>query len=52
VLPAYRVLMVWIYDRTESLLVVLMHSTLSASTLILPRLGSPARSNAKCSAPG
>jgi membrane protease YdiL (CAAX protease family) len=35
-LPAYRVLMVWVYDRTESLLVpMLMHASLSASTLIL-----------------
>jgi membrane protease YdiL (CAAX protease family) len=35
-LPAYRVLMVWVYDRTASLLVVmLMHAFLSASTLIL-----------------
>jgi hypothetical protein len=35
-LPAYRVLMVWVYDRTASLLVaMLMHASLSASTLIL-----------------
>jgi hypothetical protein len=35
-LPAYRVLMVWVYDRTASLLVaMLMHAVLSASTLIL-----------------
>jgi uncharacterized protein len=35
-LPAYRVLMVWVYDRTASLLVaMLMHALLSASTLIL-----------------
>ncbi len=35
-LPAYRVLMVWVYDRTGSLLVaMLMHAVLSASTLIL-----------------
>ena len=34
-LPAYRVLMVWVYDRTSSLLVaMLMHAFLSASTLI------------------
>jgi membrane protease YdiL (CAAX protease family) len=34
-LPAYRVLMVWVYDRTGSLLVaMLMHAVLSASTLI------------------
>jgi hypothetical protein len=36
VLPAYRVLMVWVYDRTGSLLVaMLMHASLTASTLIL-----------------
>lgn len=43
-LPAYRVLMVWVYDRTESLLVaMLMHASLSASTLILqpPLTGEP-----------
>jgi uncharacterized protein len=43
-LPAFRVLMVSVYDRTESLLlVVLMHSSLTASTLILtPRtIGVP-----------
>ncbi len=35
-LPAYRVLMVWVYDRTASLPVaMLMHASLSASTLIL-----------------
>jgi membrane protease YdiL (CAAX protease family) len=35
-LPAYRVLMVWVYDRTGSLLVaILMHAPLSASQLIL-----------------
>ncbi len=35
-LPAYRVLMVWVYDRTGSLLViVLMHTPLAASQLIL-----------------
>jgi membrane protease YdiL (CAAX protease family) len=35
-LPAYRVLMVWVYDRTASLLVaMLMHASLSAGTLIL-----------------
>jgi membrane protease YdiL (CAAX protease family) len=38
-LPAYRVLMVWVYDRTGSLLVaMLMHVTLTASTLILQPL--------------
>jgi membrane protease YdiL (CAAX protease family) len=36
VLPAFRVLMVWVYDRTGSLLVtMLMHASLTASTLIL-----------------
>jgi membrane protease YdiL (CAAX protease family) len=36
-LPAYRVLMVWVYDRTqESVLVaMLMHVSLAASTIIL-----------------
>jgi len=35
-LPAYRVLMVWVYDRTESLLVtILMHVSLVASNAIL-----------------
>jgi membrane protease YdiL (CAAX protease family) len=35
-LPAYRVLMVWVYDRTESLLVAtLMHASLIASTLVI-----------------
>jgi membrane protease YdiL (CAAX protease family) len=35
-LPAFRVLMVWVYDRTESLLVVmLMHASLDAATFIL-----------------
>ena len=35
-LPAFRVLMVWVYDRTSSLLIaMLMHAFLSASTLIL-----------------
>ena len=35
-LPAYRVLMVWLYDRTESLLLaMLMHASFSASMLIL-----------------
>jgi membrane protease YdiL (CAAX protease family) len=43
-LPAYRVLMVWVYDRTASLLVaMLMHASLSASTLVLqpPLTGAP-----------
>jgi membrane protease YdiL (CAAX protease family) len=35
-LPAYRVLMVWVYDHTESLLVVtLMHASLIACTLVI-----------------
>jgi membrane protease YdiL (CAAX protease family) len=34
-LPAYRVLMVWVYDRTGSLLVaMLMHASLSACLLV------------------
>ena len=38
-LPAYRVLMVWVYDRTGSLFVaMLMHVSLTASTLILQPL--------------
>lgn len=39
VLPAYRILMVWVYDRTESLLVsMLMHASLTASApwILLP----------------
>lgn len=36
ILPAFRVLMVWVYDHTESLLVaMLMHTSLTASTQIL-----------------
>jgi membrane protease YdiL (CAAX protease family) len=36
VLPAYRVLMVWVYDRTRSLFVaMLMHASLTASTLFI-----------------
>ena len=35
-LTAYRVLLVWVYDRTESLLVVtLMHGSLTASTIFI-----------------
>src|SRR5215204_4901935 len=35
-LVAYRVLMVWVYDRTRSLLVaILMHASLTANSLIL-----------------
>jgi membrane protease YdiL (CAAX protease family) len=38
-LPAYRVLMVWVYDWTESLLVaMLMHASLTAGMLILQPL--------------
>jgi membrane protease YdiL (CAAX protease family) len=38
-LPAYRVLMVWVYQRTESLLVaMLMHASLTAGMLILQPL--------------
>ena len=44
-LTAYRVLMVWVYDRTESLLVaVLMHASLIVSTtpILLPTMtGAP-----------
>jgi len=40
-LPAFRVLMVWVYDRTGSLLVaILMHVSLTASTLILQPLAT------------
>lgn len=36
VLPTFRVLMVWVYDRTESLLVaILMHASLSAGTVYI-----------------
>jgi membrane protease YdiL (CAAX protease family) len=36
ILPAYRVLMVWVYERTESLLVaMLMHASLAASQFII-----------------
>jgi membrane protease YdiL (CAAX protease family) len=36
VAPVYRVLMVWVYDRTESLLVaMLMHAGLTASTTFI-----------------
>jgi len=35
-LTAYRVLMVWVYDRTGSLLVAtLMHASLTASTIFI-----------------
>jgi membrane protease YdiL (CAAX protease family) len=37
-LTAYRVLLVWVYDRTGSLLVVtLMHASLTASTIFIFR---------------
>jgi membrane protease YdiL (CAAX protease family) len=40
-LPAYRVLMVWFYDHTSSLLLaMLMHAVLSASTIILQPLSA------------
>jgi membrane protease YdiL (CAAX protease family) len=43
ILPAYRVLMVWVYDRTGSLLVaMLMHASLTASMLILGPLATGA----------
>jgi membrane protease YdiL (CAAX protease family) len=36
-LPAFRVLMVWVYERTGSLLVaMLMHMSLTATSIILP----------------
>jgi uncharacterized protein len=35
-MPAFRVLMVWVYDQTGSLLVaMLMHASLTASTIVL-----------------
>jgi membrane protease YdiL (CAAX protease family) len=38
-LPPYRMLMVWVYDRTDSLLVtMLMHGSLVATTLVLPSM--------------
>jgi uncharacterized protein len=42
VLPAYRVLMVWVYDRTGGSLLVamLMHASLTASTLIFSPLAT------------
>jgi uncharacterized protein len=41
-LPAYRVLMVWVYDRTGSLLVaMLMHASYAASTFILGPVAGP-----------
>jgi membrane protease YdiL (CAAX protease family) len=42
-LPAYRVLMVWVYDHTESLLVaMLMHASLVFSQLVLRPLATGA----------
>lgn len=39
-LPAFRILMVWVHERTGSLpLVMLMHASLTASTLILSPAG-------------
>ncbi|MDH4135841.1 MAG: CPBP family intramembrane metalloprotease, partial [Anaerolineae bacterium] len=41
ILPAYRVLMVWVYDRTGSLLVaMLMHTSLIISNVILVPLAT------------
>src|SRR5215207_2641877 len=41
-LPAYRVLMVWVYERTGSLLLaMLMHASYSASTFILGPVAGP-----------
>src|SRR5215216_7436181 len=41
-LPAYRVLMVWVYERTGSLLLaILMHASYAASTFILGPLAGP-----------
>jgi len=42
ILPAYRVLMVWVNDRTQSLLLAwLMHVALTASNVILGPLVTP-----------
>lgn len=42
-LPAYRVLLVWVFDRTGNLpVIMIMHASLSASTLILQPLASGA----------
>jgi hypothetical protein len=36
VLPAYRIIMTWVYDKTESLLVnMFMHTSLTATTLFI-----------------
>ena len=42
-LTGFRILMVWVYDRTESLLLaMLMHASLTASTVILAPLATGA----------
>jgi len=42
ILPAYRVLMVWVWDHTHSLLVaMLMHMSLTASSIILGPTATP-----------
>ena len=44
-LPAYRVLMVWVYDRTGSLLLaMLMHGSLTATQLIVMPVPAPGMS--------
>jgi uncharacterized protein len=41
VLPAFRVLMVWVYERTESLLVaILMHASLTTGNILLVPLAT------------
>lgn len=51
-LPPYRVLMVWVYDRTQSLLLaILMHAPISATTFVLAALGSEATSGIPLVAP-
>jgi membrane protease YdiL (CAAX protease family) len=41
-LTAFRVLMVWVYDRTGSLFVaMLMHASFTASLLVMNPLGTP-----------
>jgi membrane protease YdiL (CAAX protease family) len=43
VLPAFRVLMVWVYERTESLLVaILMHASLTTGNILLVPLATGA----------
>lgn len=47
-LPAFRVLMVWVYDRTGSLLIaMLMHASLDAATFILGPLAMSALTSFK-----